>query len=101
MCTYTYTPGFVSRDVVYSTFYTSLIYRMVIQGIDTIQLSVNAQYTTPIPSAKTWYLNKGYHAMPTAINAMNNLQLKNAGSKHHISVAAQVILCISQLQVDT
>ncbi|KAL5254305.1 hypothetical protein ACHWQZ_G013923 [Mnemiopsis leidyi] len=41
--------------------------------------------------AKTWYLNKGYHAMPTAINAMNNLQLKNAGSKHHISVAAQAM----------
>ena len=28
--------------------------------------------------------------MPTALNAMNNLQLKNAGSKHHITLAAQV-----------
>ena len=46
---------------------------------------------------KTWYLNKGYHAMPTAMNAMNNLQLKNAGSKHHITVAAQV--SASELQV--
>ena len=41
-------------------------------------------------SVKSWYLNKGYHALPTGLNAAKNLHLTNAGSKHHITAAAQV-----------
>ncbi|XP_063681494.1 ATP-binding cassette sub-family A member 2-like isoform X2 [Bolinopsis microptera] len=51
----------------------------------------DSAYSAKRNIVKTWYLNKGYHAMPTALNAMNNLQLKNAGSKHHITVAAQAM----------
>ena len=49
-----------------------------------------SQLLIPTLSAKSWYLNKGYHALPTGLNAMKNLHLRNAGSKHHITAAAQV-----------